>query len=76
MSDTQSKSFRLHRPGCPQCHHQAPRMDTGVGNLWRIPLATLSALLLYPLVGIRFRCARCSCRFVASRDAAAVGGML
>jgi len=28
---------------------------TAIGNLWRVPIAGLSALILYPLVGIRFR---------------------
>jgi hypothetical protein len=47
---------------------------SAIGNLWRVPVAAMSALIIYPLVGIRFRCTNCECRFVASRDATAGAG--
>ena len=75
MSNTKRNSFHLKRPQCPKCHGYA-RLDVTPANFWaRVPLAAASALILYPLVGISFRCSQCGCRFVASRDTTATGGV-
>ena len=65
MSNTHSKSFQLDRPACPQCHCAAARLNLTPGNFWRILLAFASGLVLYPVVSIRFKCARCGNRFLA-----------
>jgi hypothetical protein len=41
---------------------------TAIGNLWRVPIALTSAMVILPVVGIRFRCPKCDCRFIASDD--------
>jgi hypothetical protein len=43
---------------------------SAIDNLWRLPGAVISGVVLYPAIGIRMRCSECGCGFVSSRDGA------
>ena len=74
MPDVAVKSFRLLRPSCPCCSSGRTRFDwSAPGNLWRIPLAIASAVIVFPAVGLRFRGPECGRRFIASRAGAGIG---
>jgi hypothetical protein len=74
MKKSEMKSFRLARPRCPHCYSGRTRFDWSVpGNLLRLPLAILSGLVFYPLVGLQMRCTECGGGFLASEDGGEAG---
>lgn len=51
---------------CPQCGSHDTTIDfLAVGNLWRLPLTLLLAVLVGPIVRIWFKCRNCQKRYTA-----------
>ena len=74
MKTAELKSFRLARPRCPHCYSGRTRFDwSAPGNLLRLPLAILSGLVFYPMVGLQMRCTECGGGFLTSKDGGETG---
>jgi hypothetical protein len=69
MRKAEMKSFRWARPRCPHCYSGRTRLDwSAPANLIRLPLAILSGLVSYPMVGLQMRCTECGGEFLDSKD--------
>jgi len=61
------KAFRLENPVCYTCHSPTMWMDwTCLSNLWRVPWASLTALIFFPVGRVVMQCPSCGRRQLVS----------